>query len=128
MNQKFNRNQLDKLHICTPQYRLFLKTFGDEADVTLENCIKAIRVGLRLGWLAAKIFTIAATDQYQNAEIAAWKQHVAAKEDADKQYETAWEQCRAARETAWKQYLTTTGTAFFEIYTAQLALNERKDS
>lgn len=52
---------------CDEQIELFEETFGAEAEVTFENCLKAQKTELDLYWAARNLLTAPATDAYYAA-------------------------------------------------------------
>jgi hypothetical protein len=116
--------QLKKLKACDSHVEIFFDTFGQTAELTLENCIKGVKVGLDLDWFAHKVFTAPALEQYRTFKATALEQYETVKATALEQYETvkapAWEQYETVKATALEQYETVKATAFFEIYLVQL--------
>jgi hypothetical protein len=94
--------QLKKLKACDSHVEIFRVTFGQTAELTLENCIKGVKADLDVDWFAHKVFTAPAWEQYETVIAPAWEQ-----------YETVIA-------PALEQYETVKATAFFEIYLVQL--------
>jgi len=40
---------------CIGQIKNFQKLFGEEAEITIDNLIKAVAIGLNLNWLAKEM-------------------------------------------------------------------------
>lgn len=57
-------DQLRQAKACADQAALFESTFGQSAEVTLENCLRAAAVGLDLGWAADRLFSPAGRADY----------------------------------------------------------------
>lgn len=48
---------LRRKRACLEHEELFLRTFGDRVEVTLENCLKAAEAGLSLSWASRHLLT-----------------------------------------------------------------------
>ena len=65
---KVTVTQLTKLNACRDQADLFIKTFGQEVEVTEANCLIAARAGIAIAWAAQKLLTPKQKQAYEDAE------------------------------------------------------------
>ena len=118
--KRITKTLLRRLKACPEQVETFAKLFPRGAEVTEENALKADKAGLDVNWLAYKVLTFPAWEQYQAAIAQAWKQLEAVTAPALEQYEAAkapaWKQYEAATATALGQYEAAIAVAFVRAY------------
>lgn len=73
LQMKITTEMLLAKEACANQVALFRKTFGESADITLGNCLKASSVGLSIGWAAENLLSPPAREAYEEAAAAAWE-------------------------------------------------------
>ena len=95
---------LERKDACISQVELFQATFGDEAEVTLENCLRAAAVGLDFDWAAQHLLGATAGKQFNETDAVAWKQY-------DETHATAWKMLDETVATARKLFNETTAPA-----------------
>ena len=88
---KVTVTQLTKLNACRDQADLFIKTFGQEVEVTEANCLIAARAGIAIAWAAQKLLTPKQKQAYLDAEAPLWQAY----EDARDQLLQAYKDARA---------------------------------
>ncbi len=69
---KISLKELKLKHACACDLARFEKLFGDQVEVTAENCLLAVKGGLNLGWAAEKFFTATAREAYEKATAPAF--------------------------------------------------------
>ena len=83
--------QLTKLNACRDQVDLFIKTFGQEVEVTEASCLIAARAGIDIDWAAQKLLTPKQRQAYKDAKAPLWQAY----EDARDQLLQAYKDARA---------------------------------
>ena len=71
--------QLTKLNACRDQVDLFIKTFGQEVEVTEASCLIAARAGIDIDWAAQKLLTPKQRQAYKDAKAPLWQAYEDAK-------------------------------------------------
>ena len=108
---------------CEDQRELFKATFGEEAEVTLDNCLKAAAADLNLPWAAEAFFTSPVRAEYDKVCAAAQveynkvcapgraeydKVRTAAQAEYEKvcakACDAAWAEYNKACDAAWAEY------------------------
>ena len=97
---KVTVSQLTKLNACRDQVDLFIKTYGQEVEVTEANCLIAVRAGIDIGWAAQKLLTPKQKQAYKDAEAPLRKAYKDAEAPLRKAYEDAEAPLRKAYEDA----------------------------
>ena len=95
---KITLTQIRALEACEEQAALFEERFGEEAEVTLANCIKAI--GLDFDFASLQFLTRSQRAAYREATAPALAAYEEAKAAAWDAYEKATAPALAARQTA----------------------------
>ena len=116
---------LERLDACRDQVKLFRATFGEAAELTEGNGMKAAATGLDIYWLAFRVLTgerlaeykrvrAAASAEYQRVTAPAWAeyQRVTAAASAEYQRVTA---------PAWAEYQRVTAAASAEYQRVRAA-------
>jgi hypothetical protein len=98
------REWLEEHEACDDHVEKFAATFGDEAELTRANAIKAARAGLDIDWLAGKLLDATALRAYEEAKVPAWRAYQEAKAPA-------WRAYQEARAPAWRAYQEATAPA-----------------
>ena len=99
---------LERKDACISQVELFQATFGDEAEVTLENCLRAAAVGLDFDWAAQHLLSATARKQYNETVAPARKQYDETVAPARKQYDETVAKAR-------KMFDEARGRAFYKV-------------
>jgi len=115
---------------CESQVELFRATFGDEAEVTLENCLRAAAVGLDFDWAAYYLLSATARKRYNEAVAPARKLFDETAASARKLYDetsavawklydetsaVAWKRYKETFAPVWKRYNESCGRAFYRV-------------
>jgi len=53
--KKVNVKWLVERRACIGQVKHFQELFGEEAEITIDNLVKAVSIGLNLNWLAREM-------------------------------------------------------------------------
>ena len=64
---------LERKDACISQVELFQATFGDEAEVTLENCLRAAAAGQDFDWAARHLLSATARKMFDETVAPARK-------------------------------------------------------
>ena len=106
---KVTVDQLTKLNACRVPVDLFIKTFGQEVEVTEANCLIAARAGIDIDWAAQKLLTPKQKQAYKDAEAPLWQAYedaeaplLQAYKDAEAQLWQAYKDARAPLLQAYK--------------------------
>ena len=62
---------LEKAQACADQRKLFGETFGDQVEVTEENCAKAVAAGLSFEWAARNLLSPVQKAEYKRIQAPA---------------------------------------------------------
>ena len=82
---------------CENQVKIFQRTWPNGVEVTVENCLIAVELGLNLDWAATHLFSAPAGEQYK-------KEIALAGEKYEKVEALEWEQYGKVESLAWEQY------------------------
>ena len=119
MTMKITPAMLRQAGACKDQVLLFEQLWPNGATVTLARCLKAVQLGLNLGWAAANLLSATARKKYSKDTAPAWKKFrkdtaaarekfdkdtAAAREKFDKDTAPAWKKFDKDRDAAWVEY------------------------
>ena len=94
----------------------FKKLFGNQVEITEENCFLALNAHMNLDWVVERFFTAPAWEAYDKATAPAWEAYVKATAPALEAYEKA-------KAPAWEAYRKAKASAF---YKASLIMSKKK--
>ena len=110
--------QLRELEACEDQAKLFEATFGDAAELTVENADRAVEARLNTDWLASRTLTASAREEYERVEAHALAEYdrVEAHALAECRHVTAAARAKYDRATvaAWAKYVRVEAHALAE--------------
>lgn len=86
---KVTLTHLKQLRACINQVNLFQATFGEEVEVTEENCVLAAKAGIDIYWAAGNLLTKPQRKAYETAEAHLWEAYKTAVAPQREAYETA---------------------------------------
>lgn len=78
--------QLRTWGACDPRVELFRTTFGEAADITLENTQRSIDAGLNFGWVARQILHGPALEEFRSRCEVDWAEYTREREIARRMY------------------------------------------
>ena len=114
--------QLRELEACEDQAKLFEATFGDAAELTVENADRAVEARLNTDWLASRTLTAAAREEYQRVKAPALAECQRVEAHALAEYERVEAHARAeyerVRDAAWAEYQRTCGQEYVRLMNA----------
>ncbi len=64
---------LEEHEACEDHVEKFAATFGDRAELTRANAVRAVRAGLDIDWLATRLLDAPARRAYEEATTLAWR-------------------------------------------------------
>ena len=120
---------LEKAQACADQRKLFGETFGDQVEVTEENCAKAVAAGLSFEWVARNLLSPVQQAEYQRITGAARAECKRITGAAQAEYRritgaaqaeyrritaAAQAEYERTRDAAWAEYARITGAALAE--------------
>ena len=73
--QQVTTQKLKDLGACPEQIELFRRTFGESADVTEANIVRAELEGLNVDWLGKRLVATETWREYEAATTESWKAH-----------------------------------------------------
>ncbi len=126
---------LEEHEACEDHAEKFVATFGDRAELTRANVVRAVRAGLDIDWLAPRLLDAPALRAYEEVRVTAWRAYKKATAPAWRAYKEAmapalraYEQVAAPARRAYKEATAPALRAYEEAKAAALRAYEEASS
>ena len=83
---KITKRQLQRLQACTEQVNLFATEWPEGCEVSEQNALRAIELGLDIDWLAKNVLTGDKLAEYEKVCAPAWAEYKKVRDQALAEY------------------------------------------